>query len=542
MPHEILRAIDLVKIYDGRRVLDGLSLTASPGERIGLVGENGAGKSTLLRLLAGVEEPDGGTLERPVDSGFLAQELPYSPATTLQEAIDDALALTLQLSAELSRTSAELAAKPDDPVVLARYGDLLSRAEAAGLWDAESRAEKVLDRLGLSGIARTTSLQAISGGQRSRLALAVLLIRQPRALLLDEPTNHLDDAATVFVEEHLRTLPGTVVLASHDRAFLDAVCTTVIDLDPSRGGVTRYGGSYSHYLSEKQKERVRWEQQYAAEQAELHDLEHSVTVTAREVSHGRPMRDNNKLGYDRLGGRVEKQVSRRVRNAQRRRDELERDQVAAPSQLLTFRASLTSATVIEEPALTATDIVVPRRLTIESLEITSSERLLVTGPNGAGKSTLLSVLAGTLHPTSGSVEVADGVTRKMLLQDVSFARAQRSASSVYREHAGDDVPSLMELGLLSETQARSPVAHLSVGQRRRLALAILLASPPDVLLLDEPSNHLSLRLVEELEDAFDAAPGALIVATHDRWLRKRWDGREVRLLNGAAKEFVPLSA
>ncbi|GGC53329.1 ABC-F family ATP-binding cassette domain-containing protein [Hoyosella rhizosphaerae] len=536
MPHEILRAIDLVKIYGDRRVIDGLNLTSAPGERIGLVGENGVGKSTLLRLLAGIEEPDDGRVERPQEVGYLAQELPYAPDTTIQEAVDEALTLTHQIVADLTATAEAVAIRPEDGPALDRYANRLARADEYGVWDAENRAETVLDRLGLGGIARSTSVQEISGGQRSRLALATLLIRQPRAMLLDEPTNHLDDAAITFLEEQLRTLPGTVVLASHDRAFLDAVCTTVIDLDPSRFGVTRYGGSYSYYLAEKRKERVRWEQQYAAEQAELRNLDYAVAVSAREVSHGRPMRDNNKLGYDRLGGRVDKQVSRRVRNAQRRFDELMADQVAEPVEVLRFGGQLTSTNhVVDDPLITVKDVVVPRRLTLDALEITASERLLITGPNGAGKSTLLTVLAGELQPTAGIVEAADGITRRMLRQDVWFKHSDRSASSTYFEQAGDDAPTLTALGLLTAAQANQAVAHLSVGQRRRLALAILLAEPPDVLLLDEPSNHLSLRLVEELEDAFTSAPGAIIVASHDRWLRARWDGREIQLHDGEVK-------
>jgi macrolide transport system ATP-binding/permease protein len=304
-----LRAQNLVKSYGDRRVLDRVSLDAAPGRRIGLVGENGAGKSTLLRLLAGVEEPDDGVVERPADCGFLWQELPFAPAATVRDVLDDALSDVRTVQARLD----ELATRLDDAEAVREYGELLDWAHDHDLWDADRRAELVLAGLGLSTVE--AEIGSLSGGQRARLGLAALLVRRPSALLLDEPTNHLDDEAVAFLERQLVALPGVVVIASHDRVFLDEVCTDVVDLDPARGGVTRYGGAYTAYLRAKRLERVRWEQQYQQEQDELIQLRNAVDVTARAVNHHRPMKDGNKVGYDRHGGRVQKQISRRVRNA-----------------------------------------------------------------------------------------------------------------------------------------------------------------------------------------------------------------------------------
>jgi macrolide transport system ATP-binding/permease protein len=279
-----LLAHDLVRAYGDRTVLDGLSLVAAPGRRIGLIGENGAGKSTLLRLLAGVEEPDGGSVERPVDLGFSAQELPWPGSATLGEVVDDALREARAAVRELDA----LAPRFDDPAAAARYGELLEWAQDHDAWDADRRADRTLEGLGLGGVARDRRLGTLSGGQRSRVGLAALLVRRPAALLLDEPTNHLDDAAAAFLESVLRGLPGVVVVASHDRAFLDAVCTDVLDLDPALDGPTRYGGGWSGYLDGRRAARVRWEQRHAAEQDELAQLRRSVAVTAREVAPGRP--------------------------------------------------------------------------------------------------------------------------------------------------------------------------------------------------------------------------------------------------------------
>ena len=517
-----LRAHDLVRIYGDRRVLDNVSLTAAPGQRLGLVGENGSGKSTLLHILAGVREPDGGQVIRPPDTGFLPQESPYASTDTVADVLDDALA---DINARLRRLD-ELAGALDDPAALAEYGEVLDWLTAHEAWDADRRATLVLAGLGLSGMERERSLARMSGGQRSRLALAALLIRQPEAVLLDEPTNHLDDPAIAFLEKHLAALPGVVILSSHDRVFLDAVCTDIVDLDPALSGPTRYGGSYLDYRAAKKAERQRWEQRYAAEQEELKELRHAVAVTARQINHHRPMRDRNKMSYGMMGDQVEKQISRRVRNAQQRLDDLIRDQVRKPPPPLNFSGTLTS-TSDGDYVLSARSVQIPGRLKLDRLDLSATTKLLITGENGTGKSTLLSVLAGTLAPESGTVTRRPSLRVGLLAQDVHFARPEETAAQTY-EKSGAKVP-LGDLGLLPKSAHGTPVGALSTGQRRRLALAMLIAQQPQLLLLDEPTNHLSPTLAEELEQALQAAPGAIVIATHDRWLRRNWPDQELRL-------------
>ncbi|GIF51830.1 macrolide transport system ATP-binding/permease protein [Asanoa ferruginea] len=523
-----LLAHDLVRTFGGRRVLDGVSLTAAPGDRIGLIGENGTGKSTLLRLLAGTDEPDGGSVVRPPDLGFLHQEMPFDPAATIADVVDDAVRESRALLADLDRLSAALV---DDPIgPLEEYGELLDRAQETDAWDADRRAGLVLAGLGLGDLPHHRTLAEISGGQRGRLALAALLIRRPAALLLDEPTNHLDDAAAAFLEEQLTGMPGVVLLASHDRAFLDAVCTDLIDLDPAVDGPTRYGGNYTAYLAAKHAERERWERRFADEQEELAELRRSVAVTAHQVAHGRPARDSEKMGFGRTTGRVEQQISRRVRNAGRRLDELERAQVRKPPEPLRFRAPALATAGAEGLLVAARDLVVPGRLRLDRLDLSATDRLLVTGANGSGKSTLLAVLAGALA-AEGEVRRRRGLRVGLLTQDSVFDRPDRTAREVYADVSGPDAVPLRSLGLIGPRDAARPVGELSVGQRRRLALAILLADPPELLLLDEPTNHLSPRLADELEEALGKGPGAIVVASHDRWLRDRWPGRQLDLLH-----------
>ncbi|MDT7729075.1 MAG: macrolide transport system ATP-binding/permease protein [Actinomycetota bacterium] len=527
-----LHAKDLAFSYGDRVVFDGLSLVAGAGQRLGLVGENGIGKSTLLRLLAGVEEPHGGSVERTGDIGFLLQELPFPLSTRFSEVVDNALADIREAAEQLDRLTSRITERPDDVATLDAYSRVLDWAQAHDLWDADRRAKLVCDGLGLADLSPDRPLSTLSGGQRSRLGLAALLIRQPSTLLLDEPTNHLDDSGMEFLERHLSALTGVVVLSSHDRVFLDAVCTDIVDLDPAMEGPTRYGGAYSDYLGQKRAERARWDQRFAAEQEELKELKESVDVTARSVAHNRPPRDNNKLDYNFFGGRVQKQISRRVRNAQLRLDELKRDQVRKPPAPLRFRGALTGSTVEDKLVLSVRDIDLPGRLRLGRLDIATKSQLLITGGNGAGKSTLLSVLAGALTPASGTVHRGRGVRVGLLDQDVAFAEPGKTARRLYGETVGENAPQLTQLGLISPKDLDKETGKLSVGQRRRLALAILLADPPQVLLLDEPTNHISLTLAEELFAALETAPGAVVIASHDRWLRRGWDGERLELEAG----------
>jgi macrolide transport system ATP-binding/permease protein len=537
---QALVARDVVRVLGGRRVLDGVDLTASPGQRVGLVGENGAGKTTLLRVLAGVDEPEAGQVMRPPNLGFLHQEPPFAPADTVADVVAAALAPTRRLLADLDRLAAALAAAATEATEAietteAAYAEALERAERQDAWDADRRATLVRQGLGLGDIPTGRRTAHMSGGERSRLALAALLVRRPDALLLDEPTNHLDDDALAFLEGHLRALPGVVVAASHDRTFLDAVCTHLVDLDPSRdGGPVRHTGAYSDHRRARIAERARWEQARADYLAEVDALRHSVDVTARSVAPGRPMRDGNKPAYDRHAGRVQSSVSSRVRNARHRLAELLDDPVPQPPPPLRFRPPATrpdgdgaSRDDADRPLLVAAPATVPGRLHVERVEVAGRDRLLVTGPNGAGKSTLLHVLASRAARP-------DGVRVALLAQEDTFPRPDLTPSQVLRAVTpdGGDTPSLAGLGLLSAADAGRPLAQLSVGQRRRVALALAIVLAPHVLLLDEPGNHLSLALVEDLEAALDVAPAAVVVATHDRWLRGRWQGRELRLAAG----------
>ena len=533
-----LVARDVAKAYGDRVVLDGVDLLAHPGRPVGLVGENGVGKSTLLRLVAGVEPRDAGTVDKPADLGYLGQEPDFPADATVGEVLDEALAPLHDAVVELER----LAARLEEPGGADRYDEVLGWATHHEAWDADRRAETAAARLGLGSLDRDRKVSTMSGGQRSRLALAALVTRRPECVLLDEPTNHLDDDATTLLEEFLVSLPGVVVVASHDRAFLDAVCAEVVDLDHSYLGVdgeggNRFSGGYSDYLAAKRDARARWQVAFEAQQDELDGLRRAASTTARQVAHNRGPRDNDKFIYHFKGANVARTVSRRVRDAERRIEVIERDRVPKPPAPLSFRGALAPPRPIADRVVLVSGLRVDHRVSVPRLDLAGGEHLLVTGANGSGKSTLLKVLAGEITRYDGTVQV---LTRRvgLLPQDVTFRDPECSPLEVYEAATGAPVP-MTELGLLHPRELTRPVGVLSIGQQRRVALAVLVARRPDLLLLDEPTNHVSLTLAEELEEALDASPGAVVVASHDRWLRQRWAGAELELDPSQPDRRVP---
>ncbi|WP_327230517.1 ATP-binding cassette domain-containing protein [Brachybacterium nesterenkovii] len=241
------------------------------GTPTGLLGKNGSGKSTLLRLIAGEEAPDRGAIEAPGPVGLLHQDLPFPPATTVRCVLDDALAHARRLEGDLARAAAALAQEPGSRAAARDYDELLSRATAADVWDAPRRAEEIVAGLGLGDLPRERPLGRISGGQRERLALCHLLLTRPTTLLLDEPTNHLDDAGARFLAGLLADHPGPVLVASHDRAFLDEATRAQVDLDLAESavgtepGATAYTGTFTDYLLARLDARERWERRHRDE-------------------------------------------------------------------------------------------------------------------------------------------------------------------------------------------------------------------------------------------------------------------------------------
>ncbi|MGN9781006.1 ribosomal protection-like ABC-F family protein [Nonomuraea sp. ZG12] len=522
---------DVSKSYGERAVIDQISLTVPSGEKAGVIGENGAGKSTLLRIIAGADRPDGGEVIVAADGvGHLRQTLELPPGHTVQDAVDEALGELRDLEKRMLRAAE--AADMDS------YGALLTAFEARGGYEADARVEAAMHGLGLAGVTRDRTLGSLSGGERSRLALACVLASAPELLLLDEPTNHLDEQAVTWLEDQLRGHRGTVIAVTHDRAFLSRFATAILEVDHDRRTVVRYGDGWDGYVAARAAARRRRQQEYddwVAETERQSRLAESgiVRLGAAERSADRPRTAGHRRSH-------EAGLSGTVRNARERLRRLRENPVPRPPDPLRFTVRLeggaeeTAGGHAGGDAASMRGVTVADRLCVNRLRVASGERVLITGPNGAGKTTLLRVLAGDLAPDSGAVRRPRRVG--YLRQEVPPAASRTTVLGAFAAGlpgpADEHAVRLLSLGLFAGAELGRPVGDLSVGQRRRLELARLVSRQADLLILDEPTNHLSLALVEELEEALGAFEGSLVVVSHDRRFRGGFDGTRLTLHEG----------
>ncbi|MFJ4467817.1 ABC-F family ATP-binding cassette domain-containing protein [Streptomyces sp. NPDC089424] len=524
----------VTKSYGTRTILDQVTFTVRPGEKAAVIGENGSGKSTLLRLLATAEMPDAGEVivRFPGGIGHLTQTLGFDADCTVQDAVDRALTELREMERGLRAAEESLADASDGE--LDAYGELLIAYQERGGYEADARVDAAMHGLGLAGITRERLLGSLSGGEQSRLALACTLAAGPELLLLDEPTNHLDAAAVRWLEEHLRSHRGTVVAVTHDRAFLERIATMILEVDRDECTVRRYGDGWAGYRAAKAAARRGAEQRYADWVEEVARTEDLLEAAGRRLAvTGRDPRQ----GFGKHRRSSEAKLGGQVRSVRERLDWLRRNPVAKPPVPLRFTTALPSAAggPVQGTLAELDNVRVGDRLRLDGLlAIEPGGRLLVTGGNGAGKTTLLRVLAGDLQPDAGTAwrparigylaqELPAQATRLSLL--AAFAAGWRGLPDEYAEQ-------LLSLGLFREQDLHVPVADLSVGQRRRLQIAALVTRPADLLVLDEPTNHIALDLVEELQAALAAYPGAVVAVSHDRDFRARFEADQVELHAG----------
>ena len=478
-------------------LLAGVDMEIENGERICIVGRNGAGKSTLLKLLAGEIQPDEGSITRNPGTvvARLAQEVPVDTAGTVYDVVAAPLGEQGRLLAAYHHLAAgDLSA----PGAADRLGDLQTRIEAGGGWDLERRVDAVVTRLELPGDADFATL---SGGMRRRVLLAQALVLEPDVLLLDEPTNHLDIAAIDWLEGFLASFPGSIVFITHDRRFLRALATRIVEID--RGGLTSWPGDYDNYL------RRREERLHAEQQARAH---FDRKLAEEEVW----IRQGIKARRTRNEGRVRALEQMRRERAQR----IERE---GRVKMTAASADRSGKRVVE---LEHVNFGWPERRLIEdfSTTILRGDRVGLVGANGAGKTTLLRLMLGDLAPDSGKVTLGTGL--EIAYFDQQRAQLDDSATAVDNVAEGRDfieldgkrrhVISYLQDFLFAPDRARAPITRLSGGERNRLLLARLFAQPSNLLVMDEPTNDLDVETLELLEELLVDYPGTLLLVSHDR--------------------------
>ena len=516
----VVIASALDKDMAGSRLLRGISFKLERGDRITLAGRNGAGKTTLLRMLAGLTSIDGGELafEKGTRMASHDQRPPLERNLSLREHVLAGCSDLVALEERLRALEAKMAERPHDAALLDRYAAAQSRLEHAGGWNWRVRALAPLHGLGFRDDQLDRPLTSFSGGELTRASLARALAGDPDLLLLDEPTNHLDIASLEWLEGYLTGLDAAVVLVAHDRWFLEAVGTSVLELEAGRG---RFFPGPWH----------AWRRELAAREIALGK---AIDKQQREIA--RMERFVERFRYKATKARQAQSRVKRLEKMQR----IERDPSDTRSLGFTFGSAERTGRVVLE--MEHGRLEVPGRTLLEDGEfwLERGEHVSLVGPNGVGKTTLIEALAGRREPDGGRVRTGHNVRLGYLSQHGEELGTGGTALEAAQRATGltpNKARALLGRFLFSGEEAEKPLDGLSGGERRRLSLAVLVASGANTLVLDEPTNHLDLDAREALEDALQAFDGAVLLVSHDRALLDAVGTRTVAFEDGGLRSY-----
>jgi ATP-binding cassette subfamily F protein 3 len=529
----LLAVNSVFKSFADQAILKGISLVVSPGERVGLIGPNGSGKTTLLRIIADEEQPDRGSvfIDPHVRVGYLQQGLEYPIGCTLDDVLRDPRLDTVAEIEHLAMASAF------DSARLPEYQAALDRLEAQGGYPDQSARDSVLQYLGLDRVALSLPVAALSGGQKTRLGLAKVLLHAPNLLLLDEPTNHLDLPMLTWLENWLSRFKGAVLLVSHDRVFLDRAVNRVLYLDGQTRTLHGYTGNYTAYLERRLAEHARQREAFQQQDMEIRRMMNDIAQTfaqARVDVHGTTAKGVAKKAKSR-----EKKLDRYVDADER---------VAKPKQGWQMKVDFGDLLESSKDVLRLDKVSVGYGdqvlLQEVSLSIRQGERIALIGENGAGKSTLIKTIVGQLEPLSGEVRLGANVRAGYFAQEQDILDPDSTP-----------VDSLRAVAVMTETEARSflhfflfagdqpltPNRSLSYGERARLTLALLVARGCNFLILDEPLNHLDIPSRTQFEKALTNFEGTVLAVVHDRYFIQGFASRIWAVQGKDVKEYFELA-
>lgn len=537
----------LSKSFDHQTLFENVTFSLNPGERLGLIGPNGCGKTTLLRILAGAEQPDDGHVRRDpgLRLGYLPQGFEPDVAVTLGEIVGRLTGSVEALEGELAATAAALAAQPCHPALQRRYDELLRRIQSVDT----GRSASILAGLGLDDISPDMPASLLSGGQKTRLSLALVLLGEPQLLLLDEPTNHLDIQMLEWLEVWLLDCRCAALIVSHDRTFLDRTVTRILEMDARQRCMRAYAGNYSAYLQQRQAEVEKQWAAFKDQQLEIRRMQQDILRLKEQAAHtewqassirngGSDMKSKGFKSYQ-LG--LAKKVARKAKSREKKLERyLDADErVEKPHRSRSIKLEFGEAPRLGRVAIQLNELSVgydPASPLLQnlSLELRAGRRIVLTGPNGSGKTTLLRTIAGQLAPLAGAVWLGATVRLGYLTQDQSSLDLSSTPLETIMQmvHHPDGpgrwsrnetrVRTFLACFLFLGDEALKPNALLSHGQRSRLMLALLVAGGCNCLLLDEPVNHLDIPSRAQFEQALDGFEGAVLAVAHDRYFIERF--------------------
>jgi ATP-binding cassette, subfamily F, member 3 len=527
----MLTVNQLSKSFSLEPLFNSVNFSIKQNERIGLVGPNGCGKSTLLRIIAGYETADRGVVMRtPSDLrlGYLAQGLAFNSTDTLGGYIARMAGDLPALATRLEELAIALSSPNNQAATTlqAEYDDILTRLAAAA--ESAGIAPGVLAGLGLSSLPQELPVAALSGGQKTRLALAGVLLGSPQLLLLDEPTNHLDLEMLDWLENWLNGYDGAVLIVSHDRAFLDRTTTAILDMDPLTHTIRRYEGNYSDYLDQKLAERDRQWQAYKDQQGEIAHL----TQSAARVRSRAKFRKGGKADIENTDGfsagffaNRAKETIQRAKHIEARIERLlNEDRIDKPGRTWQMKLEFGDTPASGRDVLVLEDLAVGygEHVLLSNLNLTIryGQRVSITGPNGVGKTTLLRTIAGQIPALGGSFRLGSNVRLGYMTQEQESLAGALNPLETIRAilgHSDTELRAFLSYYLFRGDDVFKPVANLSYGERARLMLASLVAQGCNCLLLDEPINHLDIPSRARFEQSLENFEGTVLAVVHDRY-------------------------
>ena len=523
----ILSAQHIAKSFGVNAVLRDVSLTVQQGDRIGLVGVNGCGKSTLMRILAGLDAQDGGeiSLVRGLRVGYLAQQNMVTSGETVWNELQKVYEQVFAMEKKLRELEDEMAHAHTDAQRFAQlsadYDRLTQRFEEADGYSWKSMVSGVLNGLGFKPAQYDQCVDSLSGGEQTRLCLARLLLQKPDLLLLDEPTNHLDTETLQWLENYLAAYKGSVLVISHDRYFLDHVCTGIVEI--LMGASEQYNGNYTRYIAQRQE---RFESRMRAYEIQQKEIERQQAIIARYRMFNR---------------------EKSIRAAESREKALDRmEKLEKPVDERAIRFSFEARRRTGEDVLQLTEISKSfgeKHLFHDlTLRVRAGDRVALIGPNGVGKSTLIKIIVGEEQPDTGFIRYGSNVDIGYYDQHQSTLHADKTALDEiwdrFPQMEQSNVRGALGMFLFTGDDVFKPIHTLSGGEKGRVALTALMLRKDNLLLLDEPTNHLDMDSREVLEDALTDFGGTIITVSHDRYFINRIANRIIEMQPDGVTEYI----
>lgn len=524
----VLSASNLTKVYGTDVILEGADFHVNNGDRIGLVGRNGAGKTTLLNMITGELTPDDGQVFVPADLkiGYLKQRDNFKSDDTVIEAINRIFEPLQKLEEEIARAADMIAQNPHDESLINRLDQLNQRYERHGGYTYKSEVTGILNSMAFNEDFYDKKTDTLSGGERTRLALAALLLEKPDLLILDEPTNHLDIGMLKWLEQYLASYKGSIIIVSHDRYFLDRCTSRIFEIEHHK--LKAYDGNYSAFAEKKRQLREAELRAYSNQQREI----------ARQEAMIRRMKER---GTEKLAKRAQSR-EKRLEHVQK----LDAPKLQEGKIKISFNQDFQSGSdVITADNLSKSfGFGKDRRLLFENvnMDIKRGEKICIVGPNGVGKTTLLKIILQELQPDEGRLKIGHNVTFGYYDQGQQLLNPSNTVlgemKETYRMYTDTQMRSLLGRFLFKNDDVFLKVQDLSGGEKARLALLKLMLGGANTLLLDEPTNHMDIESKEVFEEALSEFPGTAIVISHDRYFLQKIPDRILELTSEGITEYL----